>query len=151
MEERYQLEVENIRMDMTTKDEILNQINKSQKEDENLTKQIAEVEELKAKQQYENDQLKEKIERLKSQAKSQSQVQAKLALKELENKIKEAESTIKGLNKPSLKESEQSSNAISMKNSQISSNNAKGNFPLVKIIEDIDEIKTILVRKKLVN
>lgn len=145
MEERYQLEVENIRMDITTKDDILNQINRSQKEDENLTKQIEEVESLKSKQHKENIQLKERIERLKSQTKSQNQIHSKLLLKDLENKVKEAESILKNLRKPSLKDNnEPFSNPTSIKTSQ-TSNNIKGSFPLIKIIEDIDEIKTILV------
>ena len=145
--ERYRLEVENIRLNLDDKDQILNQFSKSQVENEELSRAISNAIEIFELQQIENQELKEKLKNLQDEVQTEVRHEAFETIKDLELKIKKTERAINH-----LKNSD--AHLINKLNSTSKSlrisppHHTRKNMSVVKIIEDIDEIKSILVTKR---
>jgi len=149
-------EVENIRLDLNNQEQIFEQIKKAERAEEEINKKVQEVNRKVEKQQNENNKLRDKLESLRrknSVAPPQGMNKNETIIRELENQIKQMELKITNLSKQTsltLKENNKSSylSPTSLRSSNLMNGNGiKKEFPYVKIIEDIEEIKTILTVK----
>jgi len=140
--------VENIRLDLNNQEQIFEQIKKAERAEEEINQKVQEVKKKVEKQQNENKELRDKLESLRRKNSatppSHGGNKNETIVRELENQIKQIESKITNLPKQAPKENTKSSylSPTSLRNSNLMS--GKKEFPYVKIIEDIEEIKSIL-------
>jgi len=145
-EEKLKFEVDDIRIDLNNREQIVKQIKTAEAAEEDVNKKVQEVRRKVEKQQIENNELRSKLESLRRSqvAAAGSRLQAnKNNVKLLEDQIKQLD--IRIANSPKIKDNKFYLSPASIKTSPtLNPIGNKKEFPYVKIIEDIEEIKTIL-------
>ena len=149
IEEKFRFEVDNIKVDLNNREQIVQQIKMTEIAEEDASQKVHEMKRKVEKQQIENSELRAKLENLKRNSALQIQNNRKNTikeLKELEDQIKQVD--LKIAHSPKTKDNKSYLSPTSIRNSHvlnmINGNGNKREFPYVKIIEDIEEIKTIL-------
>ena len=143
--ERHRCDVEDIRMNLTTKEDILGQISKSQRKNQVLSEELENLDEKVSIQKLENQRLHEKINELINEKRKKEYSSITQTTTEIEQKIREADMKLTSfVSTPPRRTNDFFINQKSMKFSPSASVNHKS-FPIVRIVEDIQEIKSIMV------
>jgi predicted RNase H-like nuclease (RuvC/YqgF family) len=147
--ERHRNDVENIRTNISNKEDILFQIKKTQDKNDEVNREIMELNKKSDQQKRENEQLQRKLENLRIRQKTQSQAAAVAAMtkiKDLEAKIQESEKQMKNLNKPQVTiQTDLKTPQQKLSKTLPISTTAKSNTSFVKVMDEIEEIKSILM------
>ena len=148
--EKHRNDVENIRTNISNKEDILFQIKKTQDKNDEVNREIMELNKKSEQQKKENEQLQRKLENLRIRQETQSQAAADAArtkVKDLEAKIQEAGREINKLNKPqvTIQSDFKSSPQQKLSKTLPLSATAKSSTSFVKVMDEIEEIKSILM------
>ena len=143
--ERHRCDVEDIRVNLTTKEDILGQIGKSQQKNQVLSEELENLDEKISTQKLENQRLHSKINELINEKKNKTYFSITRTITEIEQNIREADMKLASfMTTPPRKAKDFFINPKIRKISPSASANHKS-FPIVRIVEDIQEIKSIMV------
>ena len=139
--------MEDIRLNLTTKEDIVGQITRSQQKSQALNEELDSLDQRTQKQRLDNQKLNERIEELKDMKRNKVESNGAKIIQELEYKLREADMKLSSfIRTPPRKTNDFFMSHKSLRSSPASSTNHR-NFPIVKIVEDINEIKSIMVKK----